>query len=128
MELKKPVSWEEQVQRLIFHKMDVVDHDLAKRVLSEINYYRFTGYALQFRDKENPDDYIPGTKFENVWRLHQFDNDLRRILKPYLDTVELHARSQIAYGFSMGKCTTKPHDQHYEPSNFFNKESHMKKQ
>jgi len=111
MELKKPISWEEQVQRLISHKMDVNDIILAKRVLSEINYYRFTGYALQFRDKENPDDYIPGTKFSNVWRLHKFDNDLRHLLKPYLDTVELYARSQIAYGFSMGKCQTTPHDQ-----------------
>ena len=124
MDLKKPISWEEQVQRLIFHKMDILDNDSAMRVLSETNYYRFTGYALQFRDKDNPDDYIAGTKFENVWRLHQFDNELRRILKLYLDIVELHARAQIAYGFSMEKCQNPPHDQHYESSNFFNEESH----
>jgi len=124
MELKKPISLEEQVQRLIFHKMDVADNDLAKHVLSETNYYRFTGYALQFRDKENPDDYTSGTTFEDVLRLIQFDNNLRRILKPYLDTVELYARSQIAYGFAMEKCQIPPHDQHYESSNFFNKKSH----
>jgi len=124
MDLKKPISWDEQLQRLIFHKMDVADHVLAKQVLEKINYYRFTGYALQFRDKENPDDYMPGTKFESVWHLHQFDDDLRRIIKPHLDIVELHARAQIAYGFSMEKCKDPPHDQHYEPSNFFNKESY----
>ncbi len=65
--------------------MDVGDTNLAKQVLSEVNYYRFTGYALQFRDAHHPDDYVPGTKFEDVWRLHQFDTELRCALKQYLD-------------------------------------------
>jgi len=124
MDLKGPISFDDQVHRLISHKMDIVDNDLAKQVLSEINYYRFTGYALQFRDKENPDDYLPGASFENVFRLHQFDTELRCILKQYLDTVELYARSQIAYGFSLSKCLDPPHDQHYNSTNFFNKDSH----
>ena len=124
LELKKPFSFDEQVQRLISHGMEVNDIDLARRVLSEINYYRFTGYALQFRDVNNPDDYIPGTTFENVLRIHKFDTDLRCILKACLDTVELHARSQISYGFSMSKCQMHPHNQHYDPANFYNKGSH----
>jgi abortive infection bacteriophage resistance protein len=124
LELKKPLTLDEQVKRLVDHKMDVADTNLARRILSEMNYYRFTGYALQFRDENNPDDYIPGTKFETVWRLHQFDTELRCILKSYLDIIELYARSQIAYGFSMAKCKRTPYDQHYEPSNFHNKNSH----
>ena len=124
MDLKIPLTLDEQVQRLIAHKMDVADIEKAKRILSEVNYYRFTGYALQFRDKNNPDDYIPGTMFTDVVRLHQFDNTLRQILKPYIDVVELYARSQIAYGFSLVKCQDAPHDQHYEPANFYNKDSH----
>jgi abortive infection bacteriophage resistance protein len=124
MDLKEPISVENQVHRLISHKMDIANIDLAKRVLSEINYYRFTGYALQFRDEDNPDDYLSGTKFEVVWSLHQFDTEFRCILKRYLDIVELYARSQIAYGFSMVKCLLPPHDQHYESSNFFNTDSH----
>jgi len=71
MALKIPLSFDEQILRLIEHKMEIADNDLAKRVLSEINYYRFSGYGLQFRSKEQPNDYIPGTKFEDVWNLHQ---------------------------------------------------------
>ena len=65
VDLKIPRSFDEQVQCLITHKMDLADVELAKRILSEVNYYRLSGYALQFRDKANPDDYVPGTKFEN---------------------------------------------------------------
>ena len=124
MDLKKPITLDDQVQRLIDHKMDIVNTDDAKKILSEINYYRFTGYALQFRDNNNPDDYLPGTKFETVWCLHQFDTELRCILKRYLDVIELYARSQIAYGFSIAKCNTPPYDQHYDPANFFHTDSH----
>ena len=124
MDIKKPLTFEQQVQRLIDHKMDVSDIVLARRVLSEVNYYRFSGYALQYRDQENPDDYIIGTKFEDVWRLYQFDNELRCILKSNLDIIELYARTQISYGFSLSKCLVAPHDQHYEALNFYNKDSH----
>ena len=124
MDIKRPLTFEQQVQRLIEHKMVVSDAALARRVLSEVNYYRFSGYAIQFRDRETPDDYIIGTKFEDVWRLYQFDNELRCILKTNLDTIELYARTQIAYGFSLSKCLDAPHNQHYEASNFHNKNSH----
>ena len=73
MDLKQPFSFDEQVHRLIEHKMDIVDADLALQVMSEVNYYRLAGYALQFRDEDNPDDYMPRTKFETVWRIYQFD-------------------------------------------------------
>ena len=124
MDLKMPLTVEEQISRLIEHKMDIANVDSAKRFLAEINYYRFTGYALQFRDVENQDDYAIGTKFEDVVRLYQFDSSLRCTLKPHLDTIELYARTQIAYGFSLSKCLDPPHDQHYEPSNFYNESSH----
>jgi len=105
--------------------MDIVDVDSAKLILSNVNYYRLTGYAFQFKDKENPDDYLPGTKLDKIWCLYQFDAKLRCILKPFLDIVELHARTKIAYSFALEKCRSSPHDQHYDSANFFNKESHV---
>lgn len=124
MELKKPQTVDEQIDRLICHKMNIGDTSFAKQTLSEINYYRFSGYALQFRDNENPDDYVQGTKFEDVWQLLRFDAEMRYILKQYLDIVELYARTQISHIFSLLKCRKPPYDQHYKSSNFFNKEIH----
>ena len=124
MDIKRPLTYKDQVQRLIEHNMVISDKENAARILSEVNYYRFSGYALEFRDKDHPDDYIKGTTFEDVWHRYQFDSKLRSVLKPYLDTLEVYARSQIAYGFAMSKCQDPPYDQHYDPNNFFLKESH----
>lgn len=124
MELKKPLTLEQQVDKLISHNMTVKDRAFAKKILSQINYYRFTGYALQFRDPDNRDDYLAGTNFETVLKIHEFDTALRCALKPHLDFVELYARSKIAYGFSSIKCKAAPYDQHYDPKNFYRKDSH----
>ena len=50
MNLKKPLKYEEQLQQLISHGL-VVDKSKKEEyidILSKVNYYRFTGYALQF--------------------------------------------------------------------------------
>ena len=48
MDLKKPIDYKEKVQQLISHKIDISNTDFAEQVLSEVNYYRLTGYAIQF--------------------------------------------------------------------------------
>ena len=96
MDLKKPLTIDEQVDRLISHNMIIGDIDTAKKTLSEINYYRFSGYALQFRDSEHSDDYNVNTKFEDVLYLHNFDNRLRCVLRRYLDMVEIYAWMEIS--------------------------------
>ena len=49
MELKPPMSYEEQLNKLIEHGIVVDDRNRAIDILKSVNYYRFTGYALQFR-------------------------------------------------------------------------------
>lgn len=49
MDLKKPLTFDEQLDKLIAHGMIVADREKSKDILKRVNYYRFTGYALQFR-------------------------------------------------------------------------------
>ena len=63
MELKPPMSYEEQWNKLIFHGIVVDDKENALNVLKRVNYYRFAGYALQFRVKPEDSTYIEGTSF-----------------------------------------------------------------
>ena len=42
----------------------------------------------------------------------------------YIEKAEVYYRTQIAYGFSINKCLEPPHDQHYNESNFYNKEGY----
>lgn len=48
MELKEPLSFEKQIKKLKSHGMVMEDEVRVKEILAEINYYRFTGYTLQY--------------------------------------------------------------------------------
>ena len=124
MELKKPLSFEEQAHRLVEHGMDVRSLREAAQFLSHVNYYRFTGYALQFR-AENGQDYSTGTSFDQVRNIYQFDAELRGILRNALDSAEAMFRAQISNGFSMVKCVDAPYDGHYNPDNFYRPQEHQ---
>lgn len=121
MNLKPPLSYEDQVSRLIEHHMQVSSKKDAAAFLSKVNYYRLTGYALQFRD-ETGQDYFEGTSFETVRNIYRFDTELRGILRDALDEAEGAFRTHIANGFSMIKCSKSPYDGHYDLENFYRKE------
>ena len=121
MNLKKTLSFKEQIERLKEHGIIINDEEKAMEVLKHINYYRFTGYALQFRVNPNDSTYIVGTTFESIYNLYVVDEKLRDLFRMYIEKVEVYYRTQIAYGFSMAKCIQPPYDQHYNRDNFYNK-------
>lgn len=122
-DLKKPLSFEQQIDRLIAHNMEIRSKRDAAAFLANVNYYRFTGYALQFRS-ENGQDYIEKTNFDTVKNIYLCDEELRGVLRDALDTAEAMLRTKIAYGFAISKCKEPPYDGHYDASNFVNKEMH----
>ena len=46
---------------------------------------------------------------------------MRDTFRRYIEKAEVYYRTQIAYGFSIAKCTEAPYDQHYDENNFYNK-------
>ena len=124
MDLKKPLTFYEQLDKLIVHGMIVADREKAKDILKRVNYYRFTGYALQFRQEPSGSNYIEGTIFETVYHLYKVDEILRDTFRRYIEKAEVYYRTQIAYGFSIAKCTEAPYDQHYDENNFYNKKGY----
>lgn len=126
MNLKEPLSFDKQVAKLQKHGLIIDDLDRAKSIIQEINYYRFTGYALEFRKSKSDSDYISNTSFDSVYNIYLFDEDLRILLLKYLLPIEIFFRTQISYGFSTNKCNEKPHDQHYDINNYYNKKSIVK--
>ncbi|MHB1484152.1 MAG: Abi family protein [Saccharofermentanales bacterium] len=121
MELKKPLFLFEQIIRLKEHGMIIDDELFAIKVLTEISYYRFTGYTLQFRKEPSDSNYINGLNFNKVYQIYQFDKELRYILRKHIEKVEIFFRTQISYGFSTTKCMNPPHNQHYDWNNYYNK-------
>ena len=118
MDLKKPLTVDEQIERLKQHNYIVDDEEATKEFLKRNNYYRVTGYALQYRLSENDSVLKEGIPFSRIMRLMAFDNEMRSMLRSYIETVELYYRSLIAYHFSLSRCTCPPYDQHYDESNY----------
>ena len=119
------MTFDEQLHKLDAHGMVISDREKAKDILKKVNYYRFTGYALQFRKDPSGSDYIEGTTFETVYHLYKVDEILRDTFHRYIEKAEVYYRTQIAYGFSTAKCTDAPYDQHYDENNFYNKKGYI---
>lgn len=124
MDLKKPLNLYEQINRLKNQGIIIADEEKAISILEKINYYRFTGYALQFRIDPQKSIYEDGTTFESVQNLCRVDEHLRDLFRMYIEKAEIYYRTQIAYRFSISKCLEPPHDQHYNKNNFYNKEGY----
>ena len=119
MNLKPPLTIEQQLRRLETHGMYIPNLDKARRFLSAVNYYRFSGYALEYRKDIHCSDYISGTNFDTVTKIYEFDEGLRHILRKYIEEAEVYYKTQIAYTFSLAKCIHPPHNQHYLPTNYY---------
>lgn len=52
------------------------------------------------------------------------DEMLRNIFRQFLEKIEVYYKTQIAYGFSINKCSMSPFDQHYDENNFDNKKGY----
>ena len=77
MELKEPLSFEKQIEKLKSHGMVMEDEARVKEILAEINYYRFTGYTLQYRKNPDESDYIEGLPFEKAYHIYQLNVHMR---------------------------------------------------
>ena len=64
MQIKLPKTFEEQLQILSDRGCYIHDHDECLDTLKRINYYRFTGYLIPY--KENDGNYKPGTSFSKL--------------------------------------------------------------
>ena len=124
MELKPPLSYSEQVDKLIKHGMIVKNRKKAERILSCVNYYRLTGYALPYREDSSGERYKAGTSFDQVLAIYEFDRELRATLYTYIEQVEIYFRAQISNGFAMERCMVPPYNAHYDESNFKNKKGY----
>ena len=70
----------------------------ARRFLSCVNYYRFTGYALPFLASR--EKFLPGARFAYLHAAYLFDRRLRDLMADALEAVELTFRCLFARTFS----------------------------
>ncbi|MGR6545120.1 Abi family protein [Paenibacillus tundrae] len=95
-ELKAPTTYEEQIQKFKDREMLIENESEAITILKRIHYYRFTAYALTFK-QDTTDHYIKGTTFNKVYKHYLFDAALRNHFMKIVEYIEIALRSQLSY-------------------------------
>lgn len=98
-------EYDQQLELLLNRGMLIQDNSRAMRKLSQVGYYRLSGFwytsriirtnddGLSYRS----DDFLNGTSFEQAYDLYLFDKKLRLLMMDALERVEIHIRSIIAH-------------------------------
>lgn len=93
-------SHEEQLEILTRRGMLVESEEGAIRSLERVNYYRLSGYWHSFRQEKDGmllDDFKPGTRFEDIVSLYNFDVSLRQATFCALSALEVSIKKLLAY-------------------------------
>lgn len=118
--LKEPKTFEEQLKILKSRNCIIEDDNFALKKISLVNYYRLSAYFLPF--KTESEKYKPGTSFNRICRIYDFDKNLRRIIFDAIEEIEIFLRCQLSYFFSHKYGTLG----YLEKDNFSNKHKHDK--
>lgn len=95
--IKQAKTFEEQLAILKQRGIVVKDSQEAISTLQRINYYRLTAYGLTLKNPERQDQYLPGTTFDRLVALYEFDKKLRQLLIGIIESIEIAFRTHIAY-------------------------------
>ncbi|MDQ8735103.1 Abi family protein [Paenibacillus sp. LHD-38] len=119
IQLKPPTTFEEQLDILTGRGLIVQDRQLAINVLSRSNYYRFTAYALTFKNKS--DRFHKGTTFETLYMHYMFDRKLRILLLEIIEPIEIAFRTHLSYLIAHHYGA----EGHLDPQNFKDADKHQ---
>lgn len=112
-EVKKPLTYKDQLDHLINDKkLTVNNYDNALIILKHNNYYRLSGYMIDFLDEE--DTFYKGVTFESIYNIYSVDKELRTILFALINDIEVYLKTQIANYFTLTYGTLG----HRNPNNF----------
>jgi abortive infection bacteriophage resistance protein len=75
----------------------IADPVFAEHCLRHHNYYRISAYRFALTVHGNPDQFLPGTTFEQLWALYDYDRQLRHLVLEATKRVEISVRSRWAY-------------------------------
>jgi abortive infection bacteriophage resistance protein len=121
--MKPPFSLAQQRRQLAAHNIsfDGFSSHEVEQILSRINYYRITGYAVQYRIRPESAWCEDGTQFGDIMSIYHFDEELRFLLLRYVEGVEVKLRAVISHVFTTAHCMQSPHDQHTKAEYYYRK-------
>lgn len=101
---KRWLTFEQQAALLIDERGLVADRDVLIEHLSDVGYYRLSGYWYIFKRKPFEDGdgskderFVEGTTFDQIWSLYVFDRQFRLVVLDAIERVEVYFRTRLAY-------------------------------
>jgi len=95
MDLKKPYTLDEQIKKLKDHGVVITDETFVKNVLQKVSYYRLSGYMLQYRLSSDSHEMIKGIRFEEIYTVYCFDEEIRSLLRQHIEKAEFFYKALI---------------------------------
>lgn len=97
---KRPLSIDEQAQKLIDRGLICTDVTRLKHYLTTIGYYRLSAYWLPFEQPSangsRNHNFQPNTDFESVLKLYVFDRKIRVLIIDAIERIEVAVRTRWA--------------------------------
>lgn len=98
-EIKQHTTYDKQIEILKSRGCIISNNELCELVLQSVGYYRLTAYFLPF--KQDDGTYFPGTCFEKIYNIYEFDRKLRGLIFSAIEVVETNLRATLSYFHSM---------------------------
>ena len=100
---KKPLTIDEQIDRLEQRGLNFSDRKLARNYLQNISYYRLRAYTYPFQNNEPDADHEfleDDIDFSDIIDLYVFDRRLRSLVFNELEKIEVAIRTQLSLVYS----------------------------
>ena len=91
---KQILTIAQQVQSYIDAGMEITSRAEVEKELKAIGFYRLRGYSFHLYDNLTK-KYVPGTKFENILKLYQFDQKLSSLIISMISKIEVALRVRL---------------------------------
>ena len=91
---KQILTIAQQIQSYIDAGMIITSRSDVEKALKSVGFYRLRGYSFHLYDNATK-KYIPGTKFEDILKLYQFDQELSALIFLMISKIEVALRVRL---------------------------------
>lgn len=107
---------DEQISILQSKGLIISDKENTKNILLRENYFFISGYRILFMESMTNKLFLPGTTFEELYSMFQFDRHIRNIIFKNILIIENNIKSILSYNLSNEYGIKE--DDYLNPQNF----------
>lgn len=91
---KQILTIAQQIKSFVDAGMIITSQEDVERALKSVGFYRLRGYSFHLYDNSTK-KYVPGTKFEDILKLYQFDQKLSVLTFSMISKIEVALRVRL---------------------------------